>query len=47
MELKDNDENRVSFGGGGGGRATKRVSRNRSLSTRLIQLNSLFSMNSK
>jgi hypothetical protein len=50
LELKDNDqENRVSFGGGGGGgdRATKRVSWNRSLSTRLIQLNSLFSMNSK
>ncbi|KAL3573350.1 hypothetical protein D5086_023963 [Populus alba] len=39
LELKDNDENRVSFGGGGGGRATKRVSRNRSLSTREKQHN--------
>ncbi|KAL9378814.1 hypothetical protein Peur_027296 [Populus x canadensis] len=46
LELKDNEENRVSFGGGGGS-ATKRVSWNRSLSTRLIHLNSLFSMNSK
>uniref|UniRef100_A0A6N2KVX5 non-specific serine/threonine protein kinase n=1 Tax=Salix viminalis TaxID=40686 RepID=A0A6N2KVX5_SALVM len=34
LELKDN-EIRVSFGGGGGDRATKRVSWNRSLSTRL------------
>ncbi|KAJ6928495.1 serine/threonine-protein kinase haspin [Populus alba x Populus x berolinensis] len=33
LELKDKDI-RVSFGGGGGGRATKRVSWNRSLSTR-------------
>lgn len=40
LELKDKDI-RVSFGGGGGGRATKRVSWNRSLSTRLIQLNSI------
>jgi hypothetical protein len=38
LELKDKDI-RVSFGGGG--RATKRVSWNRSLSTRLIQLNSI------